>query len=166
MFNTTTDESDVACAPRRRARQVSLSLSRFSLPRSIALALTNLCWLCVCVCVCGEKESCVPFPASISKEAQISTQFSGFALLHSRQRRSLSASSARVNSPFQLQCLPLFLCPALPWLTVLCSLALVQSLTVAAPTRVVLFTSSPAPVATFATEIFQTLATRQACGER
>lgn len=160
MFNTTTDESDVACAPRRRARQVSLS--RFSLRRSIALALTSLC---VCVYV-GEKESCVPFPASISKEAQISTQFSGFALLHSRQRRSLSASSARVNSPFQLQCLPLSLCPALPWLTVLCSLALVQSLTVAAPTRVVLFTSSPAPVATFATEIFQTLATRQACGER
>lgn len=108
----------------------------------------------------------MPFPASISKEAQISTQFSGFALLHSRQRRSLSASSARVNSPFQLQCPPLSLSPALLWLTVLCSLALVQSLTVAAPTRVVLFTSSPAPVATFATEIFQTLATLQACGER
>lgn len=112
----------------------------------------------------------MPFPASISKEAQISTQFSGFALLHSPDSDARSrASSARVNSPFQLLSLapvpaP---CPALLWLTVLCSLALVQSLTVAAPTRVVLFTSSPAPVATFATEIFQTLATRQAwCGER
>lgn len=165
MFNTTTDESDVAFAPCRRARQVSLSLGLVSLAVSLSLSPTFVGSVYVCVCV-GEKESCVPFPASISKEAQISTQFSGFALLHSRQRRSLSASSARVNSPFQLQCLPLSLCPALPWLTVLCSLALVQSLTVAAPTRVVLFTSSPAPVATFATEIFQTLATRQACGER
>lgn len=135
----------------------------------MALSLSHQALLPLCMCVCvGEGELCAISGLNFKRSSNFHTIFRLRSFALSWQRRSLSGSVCTSQQPIPaaVPC-PLPLSLALPWLTVLCSLALVQSLTVAAPSRVVLFTSSPAPVATFATEIFQTLATRQAwCGER
>lgn len=80
----------------------SLSLSRFSLPRSIALALTNLCWLCACVCVWGRRRVVCHFRPQFQKKLKFPHNFpaSLFCTLDSdaRSRPRLHESTAHSSS--------------------------------------------------------------------
>lgn len=90
----------------------SLSLSRVSLPRSIALALTNLCWLCVCVCVCGgEGELCAISGLNFKRSSNFHTIFRlrSFALSTATLALGLVCTSqqpipAPVPAPVPLPC--------------------------------------------------------------
>lgn len=99
LFNTTTDESDVACAPRRRARQASLSLGLARLAVSLSLSPTFVGSVYVCV---GRRRVVCHFRPQFQKKLKFPHNFpaSLFCTLDSdaRSRPRLHESTAHSSS--------------------------------------------------------------------